>query len=196
MCKKQKINRGTLYKKPRQKNTSNRQSAPSRSRSSYRRCLSDLSMFLTHPYTCPYSKTKGKFSQHSNFRGTELLLKTKRNQLISVCTAAGSIKLRQPFRPPFRLARKSVCSTMVTYNNWWFIILLYLFRQERDGLRHVPSETFVVPRCLATCKPSGAARAQHPLGTTRSESVFSMGSCPAQPIFNLNRIHKPTKLIR
>ena len=39
------------------------------------------------------------------------------------------------------------------------IILLYLFRQEKDGLRHVPSETFVAPRCLAIRKPSGVARA-------------------------------------
>ena len=28
-----------------------------------------------------------------------------------------------------------------------------------------------------------------------SESVFSMGSCPSQPIFRLNRVHEPTKLI-
>ena len=27
-------------------------------------------------------------------------------------------------------------------------------------------------------------------GTTRSESVFSMGSCPAHPIFILNRVHE------
>ena len=26
--------------------------------------------------------------------------------------------------------------------------------------------------------------------------MFSMGSCPAQPIFSLNRVHEPTKLIR
>ena len=33
------------------------------------------------------------------------------------------------------------------------IILLYLFRQEKDGLRHVPSETFVVPRCAVGDMP-------------------------------------------
>ena len=71
-----------------------------------------------------------------------------------------------------------------------FSILLYLFRQKAGQVRHVPKENLC---CTSVLSDSQAVRRSEnlaPLGTTRSASVFSMGSCPAQPIFSLNRVHE------
>ena len=121
--------------------------------------------FLTFPCFWHIHIPASILKQRENFRNIQIFMVLncylKQNeislfQFVQRLAVSNFASLSAPF---FRLIRKSVCSTMVTYNNWWFIILLYLFRQERDGLRHVPSETFVVPRCLASRKPSGAARA-------------------------------------
>ena len=114
-----------------------------------------------------------------------------------VYATVGNDRFRQPLRPPFfRLARKAVCSTMATSNVCHFIILS-ISVQTKKGMSE--DSTHRKPLlCLVTSfiRAAGDRWMLVTRGTTRSESVFSMGSCPAQPIFNLNRVHKLTKLIR
>ena len=97
--------------------------------------------------------------------------------------------------PLFRLARKAVCSTMATSNVCRFIILS-ISVQTKKGMSE--DSTHRKPLlCLVTSfiRAAGDRWMLVTRGTTRSESVFSMGSCPAQPIFSLNRVHKLTKII-
>ena len=57
-------------------------------------------------------------------------------------------------------------------------------------MRHVPKENLC---CTSVLSESQAARRSEnlaPLGTTRSESEFSMGTAATCPIHSLNRVRK------
>ena len=68
------------------------------------------------------------------------------------CKFIGNLKLRQ-LPSPIVGWMQAPCYVICSVHFAALIILLYLFRQERDELGQYPAKTFVVPRCLATCKP-------------------------------------------
>ena len=109
---------------------------------------------------------------------------------ISLCNG-WQWKVSSATSPPlFRLARQAVCSTMVTNNVCRFIIL-FISVQTKKGMSE--DSTHRKPLlCLVTSfiRAAGDRWMLVTRGTTRSASVFSMGSCPAQPIFSLNRVHE------
>ena len=90
----------------------------------------------------------------------------------------------------FRLIRKAVWGTMVT-NNVCGSVILSISVQTKKGMSE--DSTHRKPLlCLVTSfiRAAGDRWMLVTRGTTRSASVFSMGSCPAQPIFSLNRVHE------
>ena len=87
--------------------------------------------------------------------------------------------------PFFRLARKVVCITMVTYYEWHFIILLYLFRQREGRVGAVPIENLC---CASVLSDSQAIRRSESLASARHneerERVFYR-YCPCSPLYNV-----------
>ena len=94
----------------------------------------------------------------------------------------GNSRLRQHPRPFFSgLLVKLYVSLQSHTINGNLLFCFICSDKNRGELGLYLQKTFVVPRCLAICEPLGEARAQHPLGTMRSASVFSIGIAPAHP---------------